>query len=374
MVDIDTTIVNDLVELGQFKANEISNGLLNDFTTASPLTAILEAVAIVAAVAIGEANNVANTLERDRLEALGVTRNSGTKALATAIVTLDALYNSPFFLGSGFRISFGGIEFETIGDLNIAAYQATGEVSIVSLAIGVRGNVPVKAIASYSPVAGVASITLREAASGGTEPETEEEWRNRIYGTLRRRDTLISEDDFEAEVIGYLGQGSTALAIGRLKPDYQSYANGYVAVFGLNADGSELNSAQLSELGDYLSRKAAMAAISLDSLNLFDLSISIAANFLPGTDPSGLAAIIEEAIASYLKPGNLKPGEAILNKAIEYEVQQLEGIIQGLVHVKINGLAQPQALPYKWSVAKLVAASITLISANNQTFEFDYTY
>lgn len=368
---IDTTTTAQLLLDGQSKASEVSLGLLSDFSVASPLTAILEANAAIASQVIGAINGLAVTLESNRLAIFQMDRQQGSPALGTVQVNLDALYNVPFLLAKGFLISFGGVNFETLGDLLIPPFQQSGTVAIGALDDGKDGNLPQGAIATYQPVAKIASIALASPTQGGLDEESEAEWKARIYGLLRRRDTLVSVEDFEAEIIDYLGAGSTALAIAKLKPDKLNLANGYVGCFGLNPDGTDLNAAQLADLSSYLSAKAAMATVTLWSLGRFNITISTVAGFSSGSDPAGLAIAVDKAVRDYLAPGKLPPGSIVLNKAIELKVQQVTGIVEGVVSVQLNGLAQPQPLPYPWAIAILSSHHVTLTQSGQQ---FDYFF
>lgn len=374
MPDIDTQTIASLVAAAQDRAQEISGGKLRNFSPSSPVTAILEGVAVIGEQVISKVNDLAGTLEANRIAVFGIERRLGAKALGTIEVGLDALYSDSFFLARGFRLSLDGIEFETIADLTIPPYTDAGRVTIIAVEAGSLGNLPQTAIASYDDVRRVRRIALIEPTKNGDDGESEQDWKDRIYRLLRRRDTLISEDDFEEEVRTFLGVGSTALAIGRLREDKTRYANGYVGVFGLNPDGSPLNSAQIAQLGGYLNNKAAMATISLWSIELFNISVSVVAGFIAGSNPQALSTEINRVLRAYLKPGNLTPGKAILNKALELRVQQISGIQEGVVSVEINGLAQPQALPNLWTVANLTALTVALTSSDGQGQQFTYNF
>ena len=374
MPDIDTQTIASLVAAAQDRAQEVSGGKLRNFSPSSPVTAILEGVAVIGETVITKVNGLADTLEANRIAVFGIERRLGAKALGTIEVGLDALYSDAFFLARGFRLTLDGIEFETIADLTIAPYTDAGRVTIVAVEAGSLGNLPQTAIASYEDVRRVRQISLIEPTQNGDDGESDQEWKDRIYRLLRRRDTLISEDDFEEEVRTFLGVGSTALAIGRLREDRTRYANGYVGVFGLNPDGSPLNTAQIAQLGGYLNSKAAMATISLWSIELFDIRVSVVAGFIAGSNPQALSGEINRVLRAYLKPGNLAPGKSILNKALELRVQQIQGIQEGVVSVEINGLAQPQALPNLWSVANLTALTVALVSSDGQGQQFVYNF
>ncbi|MBW4633567.1 MAG: baseplate J/gp47 family protein [Iphinoe sp. HA4291-MV1] len=373
--DIDTTTAQQLLLEAQEKAKEVSAGKLSDFSVASPVTALLEAVAIIATRTQTVVNGLSTSIENNRIAIFGIERQQGTAATGSIKITLDALYSEPFFLAKGFDLTIDGIPFETVTDLIIPAYTSSGTVSIICLELSDRGNLPISATVFYQPVSKVSTITLISSTNGGINVESDAEWRQRVYTSIRQRDTLISEEDFEVTVIDYLGAGSTAVAIGRLKQDRVTYANGYVSVFALNANGSLLNESQLAELNSYLNQKTAMAYVIVSSLDLFTITLTVYASFISGNAPDTIANEIRTVCFNYLKPGQLKPGEQILNKAIEKRIQDISGIKEGVVSVLINGLAQPQSLPNAWTVGNLTHLTVNLTSTDtNSTQLFTYNF
>ncbi|MBW4636353.1 MAG: baseplate J/gp47 family protein [Iphinoe sp. HA4291-MV1] len=369
---IDNKTIEELLALGQERAIAASLGKLTDTTPGSPVTAILEGVAYIGERVQSKVNSLASTLEASRISVFGIDKRQGLPATGLAKFTLDALYAEAFLLPKGFRLILNGVTFETVVDLTISPFTDHGEVNIVALDLGTKGNLPVDTFASFPTVTRLLSVALTEPTKGGQDQETDEQWKYRIYQTIRRRDTLISEEDFEAEVQDSLGLGSVSLAIGRLKGDRTTYANGYVFVFALNPDGSQLNTAQISQLQDYLNRKAAMALVNVASIDLFDIKLEVIASFVSGRNPELLANDIKSTCADYLKPGNLQPGTLLLNKALERRIQNIQGIQEGLVSVLINGFAQPQAMPNAWTVGNLKSTKVILTpTGGGQPFEYN---
>ncbi|MBW4666453.1 MAG: baseplate J/gp47 family protein [Cyanomargarita calcarea GSE-NOS-MK-12-04C] len=365
MPQVDTTTAQQLLDASIQRAIAVSNGKLTDFSPVSPVTAILEAGAIAGSTVITKVNELASTLEANCISYFGVERRLGRVAVGTIKIDLDGVYAEPFLLPSGFRFSNSGMTWETTQEVSIPPYQTSGNAFAIALTIGDFSDNAI----TYSPIPRVASITWLEEPSGGQDVETDEEWKARILGSLRRRDTLLSEDDFEDTVQEYLGIGSVALAVGRLKPDKATYGNGYVGVFGLNPDGTIMSEAQRSQLESFLNRKAAMALVTLWNVDTFDINVSAIAGILPTANPDNIAPLVQAKITEYLKPGNLPLGDLILNKAIEKRIQDIPGVAEGIVSVKLNGLAQPQTLPNRWTVGKLGKLELILV---NQGREFKY--
>lgn len=374
MVDaplVDNTKASELLLLAQTKVREVTQGKLSDFSPASPVTAILEAVVLVNQSTQDRVNQLATELEKNRINSFGISRSEGNEAIGSIKVTLDALYSQPFILPKNFKLNINGIPFSTVSELVINAFQDVGTVSIICDEAGTLGNLPKTSTVTYTPVNKIASIALTSDTLNGSNPDSDLIWQEKIYQTLRRRDTLISTEDFEDEVRDFLGVNSTVIAIGKLKPDRATYANGYVSVFGINSNGTVLNEAQLSQLNAYLNDKAAMATVSVFSMSLVDVNTKIIATYESGNAPEAVASQINQVVKEFLQPGSLVPGELILNKSLEYRIQQLSVIKQGLVSVFFNGLAQPLSLPNRWTIGIYKSLAVTV---NDGSRSFDYTF
>lgn len=367
---ISRETVQSLYQKGIEAAIIKSGGKFTDISPGSPISAIEEGLAVIGGGIIDRVNQLAGEIEQNRLVLFGISKQLGQTAVGTVEVRLDGLYVEAFQLPLGFEIDIQGVTFETISPLTIPRYTQSGTVAISAQSPGSVGNISQGSAVSFQPIPKVASILLTESTLGGVDTESDDEYKNRLYQLLRRRDTLISEDDFEQEVIDILGNGAAALAVGRLKPDLNSYSPGYVGVFALNPDGSQLNLAQLAQIQETLERKAAMATITVGSMETFDLHVNVYSQ-VDGNAQS-IADQINDVVRIYLKPGNLQPGNQVLNKALEFQLQNITGVIQGMTTVLLNGLEQPQSLPRPWSIALVKSVEVKLNDTAGDEFSFSY--
>jgi hypothetical protein len=364
--NIDTTSATELLNSAIEKAKTVSGGKLTDFSSASPVTAILEASAIAGTAVIQEVNSLANTLETNRIAYFGVERRLGTSALGQIRVTLDAIYADSFRLPAGFRFSQGQTPWETTQDLTIPPYTTSGTTFAIAL---INGKAQPPDTITYPATSRVATIDWEENPSGGQDAESDSDWRGRILGTLRRRETLLSEDDFEQAIRDYLGDGAIALAVGRLKPDKATYDNGYVGCFGLNADGSVLSQSQKSFIEGELNKRAAMALVTLWDLESFTVNVKVYTAIQSSSSPELIAADVRQKVTDFFSLSNQSLDSPVLNKALERRIQDVPGCVEGIVAVYLNDLPQPVVLPNRWTVPKLGAIAITLTS-QGQEFQF----
>ena len=175
-------------------------------------------------------------------------------------------------------------------------------------------------------------------------------------------------------MIDFLGVGSTALAIGRLKPDKITYQNGYVGVFGLNADGSALSTGQLSALSDELNRKAAMATITVWTIETFTVNVDVVVGIQSGVLPDAIASSIQQNVRDFLFPGKLPADESVYPKALEARIQAIPGVVLGVIDVKLNGFAMPQPMPHLWTVGALGTLKVTVNLNGGKGLSISFNY
>lgn len=114
----------------------------------------------------------------------GVTRLPASKARVTLTFTANDPLPSPRFVATGTRLRSATerLLFETIESGTLPAGVAGAEIFLIAECIvsGDRGNVPADSVTEFlSPVPGV-TVTNAIAATGGTEPETDDALRVRI--------------------------------------------------------------------------------------------------------------------------------------------------------------------------------------------------
>ncbi|NER90376.1 baseplate J/gp47 family protein [Moorena sp. SIO3A2] len=361
--------IGELVEAARLVAIEKSQGRLR-MPPLSPATVIVEAMAVVAVRLQELMNTVAQEVEANRLAIFGFERSPGRKAVGRVEIRLRAIYSTSTQIGAGFPLTIGGVDFETTSEAVIGVFESSTVVGVQALEVGIRGNQPFRSIVGFTDeIPQIESIELIGETLGGVEPETEEEWREYILSKLRVR-ALVSEEDFELEAIDHLGRGSTAVAIARMKPDRTIDQNGYVHVFAINPFLTPLNREQMQDLQDALSRKAAMAVVSVSNMEIEDLSIVVYAYFTGNAN--AIAREIRSYVINYFAPTKRTPGEMVLNKGLEFGIQNIAGIKPGLISVQIDGLEQPRQLPNEWTLAHPLVIEVELLDDRDNLFKYSF--
>lgn len=277
-IDLDPRTEAELVQAAAKKVYDASAATINDFSSGSPIMALLEGQAFAQAEFLQFANEFPEAVLVEWIGPfLGAQRKTGAGAVAEITFTITPR-DDQFDVFPGFQVSTdpaltGGesIGFVTLEQLTIPAGQSTGKVQAISLFRGVNANVPPETITRIgTALAGVQSVTNEQAAAGGQDPELLSEVKERFFSLIRRRNPVSAEDweDFFSDALG-VGTSVTVLPRRSERGTYRyggpfennilfgteaTYGGDYirtnpsVAFFVLNPDGTPITSAQQSAL------------------------------------------------------------------------------------------------------------------------------
>ena len=212
----------ELVQAAARRVYESSNSTINDFSSGSPIMALLEGQAFAQAELLQFANQFPESVLVEWIGPfLGAQRRTGSAAVVEITFTITGR-DQQFDVFPGFLLSSnpaltGGesISFATLERLVIPAGQTTGTVRAVSLFKSLGANVPAGTITrADTSLAGVTSVINVEAARGGQDPELLSEVKERFFSLIRRRNPVSAEDweDFFSDA---LGPGTAVTVLGR---------------------------------------------------------------------------------------------------------------------------------------------------------------
>lgn len=376
-----------------------SGGAINDRAPHAPTVVITDAVEFCRLELEYAMDKMAAIAAIRHLQTCGIQRMLGRKAQVVLTFTLSTTLPQ-FVLSKGYMVTGGGLEFFTDEDVLVTnAYQF--DVTATAKEEGLKYNCAAYTLTSLSQTrAYLAGVTNAESAKGGLDAETEDEAKARGFQAIRRKKgVLISADDFEQYAIEILGPGSVAKVVGLLTPDKRSKKPGFIHLFCLNPDGTQLNVAQATNLQAEMSAQLPVflqqgnqkkgvpiaSGLTVSSIELFPLEIGVVATLLPGDNPETRAQAIYQALVDYLDPGRLPLGQTIIlyslitvvqNSGVA-DVQSVNALVAHYDAVtqqtSVETFYSNISLPNEWTAGFCLGAFITMVDAdNNQSFEFVY--
>ena len=261
-VELDPRTEAELVSAAARRVYEASGATINDFSSGSPVMALLEGQAFAQSEFLQFANDFPESVLVEWIGPfLGAQRRTGSGALVDLTFTITAR-DEQFVVFDGFQVATDPnltdgttVDFVTIERLTIAPQETTGTVRAVSILRTSNANVPSNTITrSLTSLEGVQSITNDQPAYGGSDPELLNEVKERFFSLIRRRNPVSAEDwqDFFTDALG-VGTSTTVLPrysqgdVYSYDKDYIS-SNPAVGLFVLNPDGSPISTAQQDAL------------------------------------------------------------------------------------------------------------------------------
>jgi len=325
-VDLDPRNEGQLVQAAARRIYEASNATLNDFSSGSPIVALLEGQAFSQAEFLQFANQFPESVLIEWIGPfLGAQRRTGSGAIVDITFTITPR-DDQFDVFEGYQVATnpnltGGesVPFVTIERLVIPAGQSTGTVRAISVYRSSSANVPSGTITkSLTSLAGVESIVNLEAASGGQDPELLSEVKERFFSLIRRRNPVSSEDwgDFFRDALGS-GAVCTVLPRRSEKETYR-YENDYVtsapavAFFVLNPDGSPLTTAQRGALNNLIRWSLPVEFLGhVYSMEVNDVDFNIELQYDPGKpyaqDLSSFTETVRSNLFAVMQPNAVFP-------------------------------------------------------------------
>jgi len=295
-IELDPRNESELVAAAAQRVYEASGATINDFSSGSPIMALLEGQAFAQAELLAFANSFPEAVLVEWIGPfLGAQRRTGAGSVVDLTFEINPR-NQDFVVFAGFEAATDpnltngeSITFVTTELLRIPPNETTGTVQAVAVLKGTRGNVPRNSIVRpVTSLAGVLNVFNTEAAVGGQDPELLSEVKERFFTLIRRRNPVSAEDwvDFFSDA---LGAGAAVNVLPRRsEKDAFRYSTDFVsgtpsvAFFVLNPDGTPLTSGQRNALQNLL-RFALPTEFTgtVYSMEVDDVDVSIVLDYDP---------------------------------------------------------------------------------------------
>jgi hypothetical protein len=198
-----------LVKDTQTKIFLESNGQLNDFSAASPLTALVEGQAYAQSELLYYLNSLPEAYTLQWLRTLGIQRSIGSKAVVDVTFSKVSGFGKIIIIPKGTILStISQLNFILEEDVLITDENIQGKGRATAEKWGTAYNVGVGEIQKINTnILGLSSATNENSAQGGKDLESIEELKNRTFSLLRRRG-LVSPEDYENEVFSLAPEAS----------------------------------------------------------------------------------------------------------------------------------------------------------------------
>ena len=317
-----------------------SGGQLNDFSAASPLSAIVEGQAYAQSELLYYLNSLPEAFTLQWFRQLGIQRSIGAKAVVEVTFTKVEGFGRTVIIPKGTVLS-------TVSNLNYILDEevrinndeliATGRA--VSERWGTVYNVAPGAIQKINVnILGLNTQTNERQAQGGKDLESIENLKTRAFTLLRRRG-LISANDYENEIREIAPEASIVKIITHEERERVSedIPTGVIAVCLGDQDGKELEATIRQNLLKALRKRVPLGtAIYLTSPEVTPLETTVVIEYDDEVFTTGIdarAAAINDLIASSLNIQEIPLGET-------FNFQQVKNNIFDFNFVnKVNSLS-----------------------------------
>jgi hypothetical protein len=326
-LQLDPRNLTDIVRAIQTRIYLESDGKLNDFTAASPLSAISEGFGFAQAELLYYLNNLPEAFSLQWLRQLGVQRRVGSRAMAEVTFYRAVGYSRAVIIPPGTKVYTGsGLMFTTLSEVRLVGSTATG--TVVSEKWGSVYNVSAEAINKIEKnFLGLESLGNTDPAVGGRDLETLDEMKQRAFEVLSRRN-ITTAADFENEIRTVAPEAEILKVLTyeeRFKLDPQSY--GKVLVVAGTATGQAISTPTIGLISDSLRNRVTLGTtVSVVSPNVIPLTCSLEIFYNPlvnTTSVDNLAAEAYQVLVDYLNPLYLGLGQDLLYQPLLREVYNM---------------------------------------------------
>jgi len=320
-----------LVRDMQTKIFLASQGQLNDFSPASPLSALVEGQAYAQSELLYYLNALPEAYTLQWLRQLGIQRSIGAKAAAEVTFTKTSGFTRTVIIPAGTIVSTANrLNFVLKNEVKIgdSLNSASGIVSAEKW--GTAYNVPALSIEKINVnILGLNSVTNNAAAQGGKDLESIETMKSKAFSLLRRRG-LISAEDYENELRILAPDASIikVLTYEEMLNINSESTSGIVVVCVGDQDGKELQQSIRQDIVKSFNKKVPLGtSVSLMSPTITPIETSVSIEYDDSEYSGGLgfyASQINTLLTDRLNPQTIDLGGGIDYQEVFNEIYELD--------------------------------------------------
>ena len=305
---------------------------------------IIRASSETATVAVDVARSIFRTFGEKVLDLFPIDGN-GAAMLATITAVDGAGYQLPAGSPVGWQQTGDVLRvFRLMADATIPTGQAViTNVPLVAEEFGTDLNgIPVGTnLTSIETLAWIQSIVTTTESSGGVDPETDDEYLDRLSENLRLlADRAILPEDFAALARNVEGV-HRAVAIDGWNPANNTANNErMIAVAAVDANGLAIGAGVKNDLDAYLEGKRETTfVVNVMDPTFTDIDVVFAAVAKPGYVAAEVEAAAEAAVADFIHPrnwagGSEEPPEWRNDKVVRYlEIAEVINNVPGIDYI-----------------------------------------
>lgn len=307
-----------------------SGGQLNDFSAASPLSAIVEGQAYAQSELLYYLNSLPEAFTLQWFRQLGIQRSIGAKAIVEVTFTKVEGFARTVIIPKGTVLStVSNLNYILDEEVRINNDQLIAIGRAVSEKWGTVYNVAPGAIQKINlNILGLGAQTNERQAQGGKDLESIENLKTRAFTLLRRRG-LISANDYENEIREIAPEASIVKIITHEEKERisEDIPTGVIAVCLGDQDGRELEATIRQNLLKALRKRVPLGtAIYLTTPEITPLETTVVIEYDDEVFTTGIdsrAAAINNVITSSLNIQEIPLGETFNFQQIRNDVFDL---------------------------------------------------
>lgn len=221
----------------------------------------------------------------------GITRKPGTKA--HAVLTLTGTDGTMIPAGTVF-LTLDGMEYETTVAVTIAS--GTAAVTANADEVGEAYNVPPNSITNqYKSISGLSAVTNAAAATGGTDPESDESLVTRYYNYLQKPATSGNVHHYEQWALEVNG-------VGAVKVTPLANGPGTVGVMIVGADKQPVSGEVVTACAAHIEEVRPIGPeITVESAAALPINVTATVSIDTGTTLETVQAELTDKLETYLK-------------------------------------------------------------------------
>ena len=317
-----------------------SGGQLNDFSPASPLSALVEGQAYAQSELLYYLNALPEAYTLQWLRQLGIQRSIGAKAIVEVTFTKVPNFNRTVIIPSGTTLlTSNRLRFILKDEVRIGDSITTSTGLATAEKWGTEYNVSSQSIEKINVnILGLGSVTNNTSAQGGKNLESIESMKSKAFSLIRRRG-LITAEDYENEIASLTSDASIIKVLSyeeRFDVDPSAPSGVIMACVG-NAIGEPLDKNTSTTLLKALRKKIPLGNnVSLIAPVITPVETTINIEYNDEEYVGGIgnfAAVVRDIISNNISPQSIDLGENINYQDIFNQIYNLN------IAEKIKGLS-----------------------------------